>query len=215
MTEEILVSKLDAARRQLETAVHLYFVEADIVATHTLACAAHEILETLHIRMGGKPTVLHRNNPDLRDSEKIRNEFHQLITQAKNFFKHANHDPDKTLQFKTRWTEGHLLEICQLYKQLTGEKTPLCKLFIVWMGIHHPEIFILDKDEAQTYEDIRSDPATQNRYDYYKAYYLNNPLTNDTLRTMKSTVLATRHGLPNGDLSRSVHNSIEPTKETK
>jgi len=42
------LSKLDAARRQLETAVALCFQEGDPVSIHSFACAAHEIVETLN-----------------------------------------------------------------------------------------------------------------------------------------------------------------------
>ena len=39
------ISKLDAAKRQLETAVELFFNHKDPVSIHTLTRAVHEILE--------------------------------------------------------------------------------------------------------------------------------------------------------------------------
>lgn len=41
------ISKLDSARRQLETAVRLFFVDGDPVSVHTLAAAAGEVLADL------------------------------------------------------------------------------------------------------------------------------------------------------------------------
>ncbi len=41
------VTKLDAARRQLHTAIRLFFANEDMVSVHTLTRASHEILRTL------------------------------------------------------------------------------------------------------------------------------------------------------------------------
>ena len=38
------VSKIEAARRQIEAAIWLWFVDSDIVSVHTLASAAHRLL---------------------------------------------------------------------------------------------------------------------------------------------------------------------------
>ncbi len=181
MEEEIEVTKLDAARRQLETAVRLYFADADAVSTHTLSCAAHEILETLHIKQGGVPTTMHKLNPRLRDD--VRNEFHTLITEARNFFKHAKSDPDITLHFNTRWTDSYLLDACQLYQRLTGKKNSMCNLFLRWMGIQHPRLYILNEEEEQAYEAIRRDPLAQNKVSYFETYYPVEQESNRRLRT--------------------------------
>jgi hypothetical protein len=50
-SRKIKISKLDAARRQLDTAIRLYFMEGDPVSVHTLAAAAFEILKDL-VRSG-------------------------------------------------------------------------------------------------------------------------------------------------------------------
>jgi hypothetical protein len=44
---EMKLSKLDVARRQLETAITLYFHESDPVSIHTLTAAAHGVLRDL------------------------------------------------------------------------------------------------------------------------------------------------------------------------
>lgn len=40
----MLITKLDAARRQIDAAIHLYFEEGDEIAVHTLVCAAHILI---------------------------------------------------------------------------------------------------------------------------------------------------------------------------
>jgi hypothetical protein len=44
---KIVVTKLDAARRQLKTAIKLWFEDGDPVAIHTLIVAAYEIIDIL------------------------------------------------------------------------------------------------------------------------------------------------------------------------
>lgn len=44
-SKKIKVSKQDAARRQINSAITLYFLSEDPVSTHTLACVANGILK--------------------------------------------------------------------------------------------------------------------------------------------------------------------------
>jgi hypothetical protein len=49
------ITKLDAARRQLETAITLWFHDADPISVHTLVMAAHGILKAINKKLGGAP----------------------------------------------------------------------------------------------------------------------------------------------------------------
>src|SRR5438128_1514480 len=64
--QKIQVTKLDAVRRQLETAIILWFHDGDPVSIHTLAAAAYQIIYDINAHRGGAPMM--------RDSEKIRPE---------------------------------------------------------------------------------------------------------------------------------------------
>ncbi len=86
MTTPITLTKMEAARRQLRSAIELWFAEGDPVSVHTLAAAAHQIIHDLNRRNKG---------PDLlRDTKFIkseyRNEFVSDIKSASNFMKHAD-----------------------------------------------------------------------------------------------------------------------------
>jgi hypothetical protein len=58
-TTTLTIGKLDAARRQLSTAITLWFGSDDPVSIHTLAHAAYEIIHT----------VSRKRNPDRRGDE--------------------------------------------------------------------------------------------------------------------------------------------------
>ena len=53
----ILISMLDAARRQLDTAIELWFRDSDPVSIHTLISVAYEILHDVN-RARGNPDAI-------------------------------------------------------------------------------------------------------------------------------------------------------------
>ncbi len=133
MTSEFRVSKLDAARRQMETAVRLYFSEADPVSIHTLTSAAYELLSGINRAKGGSPMLKEQVptwvRPDAKDEAKRR------LNEATNFFKHADRDHDGVLDFSLGPTELLLYDACRKYRELTGETVPLLAVFDVWYSI--------------------------------------------------------------------------------
>jgi hypothetical protein len=53
MSATIMITKLEAARRQLRSAIGLWFSDADFVTIHTLAAAAYQIIHDLNRRNKG------------------------------------------------------------------------------------------------------------------------------------------------------------------
>lgn len=137
------VSKLDAALRQLETAIRMFFLNGDPIAIHTLTAAARTILGDLS-KAGGKQAGLDNILAQGIRPEKL-GEFLKLLKQAQNFFKHADKDPDQLLDFNPAQTEILLWDACVLYGALTGHQHPLITLFSVWFAASHPEILTPEK----------------------------------------------------------------------
>jgi hypothetical protein len=129
--KKIKISKLDAARRQILTAIRLYFNHGDIVSMHTLASAAFKITQNIC-----------DTSPDLPDSltdwidELVKPEakktFWNLLHETANFFKHADHDPDAVHEFYPEQTENMLFFAVYQYRQLTGEWSAEIRLFSTW-----------------------------------------------------------------------------------
>ena len=96
-TSTIKVSKLDSARRQLRTAITLWFTDGDPVSIHTLVVAAYEIFHTV-----SKQRDPYRRDL-LFDSDYIKDEYRRdwinLIKKNANFFKHADRDPNDIAEF--------------------------------------------------------------------------------------------------------------------
>ncbi|MCX5701704.1 MAG: hypothetical protein NTW64_01835 [Candidatus Omnitrophica bacterium] len=134
---QIKIAKLEAARRQLETAVMLYFNEKDPVAIHTLVAAAHEIIRHLNKKAGGIPLVLEGKMV----KEEYRKDFLREINKAKNFFKHAETDPSDVLDFNPDGNDYYLLDACESYELLTSEKNLYFIIYRGWFHYKHPQYF--------------------------------------------------------------------------
>jgi hypothetical protein len=135
---KIPITKLDAARRQIETAIILWFKESDPVSIHTLVSAGHRLVYDINRKSLGLPM--------LGDTTNIRpgheKEYRDLLAKASNFFKHANRDAEETLSFSPESTAFHLLDVCNVYQRLATERRPLMRLFVLYMEIHYPDLFL-------------------------------------------------------------------------
>lgn len=133
----ITVSKLDVARRQLRTAIRLWFYDADPISTHTLAYAATEIIRV----------ILKKRNPKsqhLFDVMPIKEEYRPMILDAlrkhANFFKHGSKDPNETIEFNPELSEIFILiSIVALggCGEAPGDEE---SAFMLWMQLHSPEL---------------------------------------------------------------------------
>ena len=54
----LIITKLEAARRQLESAIFLYFEEKDPVSIHTLTAAAYNILRDISAKRNLSPMMV-------------------------------------------------------------------------------------------------------------------------------------------------------------
>ena len=102
-SEHFLVSKLDAAQRQLNAAIHMLFSAADPVTTHTLVGAASLLFSDLiEIRAPERSW-----DKKARESNSLeKSEYFQVMRRYQNFLKHARDDPDAVLEFNPEETES-------------------------------------------------------------------------------------------------------------
>ncbi|PKN68652.1 MAG: hypothetical protein CVU54_13545 [Deltaproteobacteria bacterium HGW-Deltaproteobacteria-12] len=139
--EELILSKLDCAKRQIEVAIKLYFHFDDPVSIHTLTAAAYNILRDINKSRGNDPLllkewfVINMVKPEMRD------EYRKLVNKAENFFKHADRDSEETHTFYPSQTEIMLWEAVEVYQRLTGEITPLLHIFRGWFMMNHLNFF--------------------------------------------------------------------------
>jgi len=168
MPSEFQVSKLDAARRQMETAIRLYFSEADPISIHTLTSAAYDLLSGINRARGGSPMLKEQVPtwvlPDAKDEVK------RILNEAMNFFKHADRDHNGVLDFSVEPTELLLYDACQKYRGLTGESVPLLGVFEVWYVIGPGADLVTGKERMKIRDDLlKIFPNSTRSSFFYKA----------------------------------------------
>jgi hypothetical protein len=136
---KLAITKLDAARRQLETAITLWFHDADPVSVHTLAMAAHGILRALNKKRGGQP-MLGDPSPCIRPG--FEKEVADIVVKSSNFFKHGDKDPLATDYFAPESNQCVILDACNTFMLLAQEQMPLMKMFTLYLAIHEPRVFM-------------------------------------------------------------------------
>lgn len=131
------VSKLEAARRQLETAIKLYFEYGDEVSIHTLAAAGYSVIRDINEYRGGEPML-----KDLHCflSVDLAREFKKYVNRPENFLKHADKDPNATGELNPRWTEALMWEANRKYCEVTGDWPKALMSFIFWFVVRNPEL---------------------------------------------------------------------------
>jgi anti-sigma factor ChrR (cupin superfamily) len=162
---EMSIGKLDAARRQLETAVHLYFSESDPVAIHTLTAAGHQLLSDLNKSRAGTPmfveSILQRILPDQVGEAKRR------INKAANSFKHADRDPGQVHLFDPDQTEFMLVDACYKYKDLTGELVPALVVYTAWFWLG-PGAKFVDVTQTKSIDQFRAAFPGETKGSFFK-----------------------------------------------
>jgi hypothetical protein len=127
------VTKLEAAQRQLHTAIELFFNKGDFVAVHTLASAAATILhDVAGHRKVFRPFDLIRKE---RQLEVLR-----AVREPQNFFKHGDKDPDAVLPFAPSHTHFMILDAVWNGDSLGLPASPERTVYSVWFAMHYPEL---------------------------------------------------------------------------
>jgi hypothetical protein len=138
--KKLAITKLNAARRQLETAITLWFHDADPISVHTLVMAAHGILRALNKKRGGEPMLGDPTSPYIRPGFEKR--VADMFVKSSNFFKHGAKDPLTTDYFAPESNQYMILDACRVFTLLAQEKRPLMWTFIFYLAFHEPEVFL-------------------------------------------------------------------------
>ncbi len=143
-----LVTKLETAERQLRVAIRLFFERRDLVAVHTLAAAAQEIVRQLGKARGLKGIYEHANE---RIRPEKRKEFINKMRAPQNFFKHAAKDANQKLEFHYEVTKFVLFDAVLLFAELKGlPLAPEFAAFLGWFTAKYPDVFIDEGDAIMT-----------------------------------------------------------------
>jgi hypothetical protein len=136
--ETIRISKLEAARRQLRTAITLWFTGGDPVAIHTLAFAAYEVLHAISEKRDPHRIDLIFDSSWIKDEH--RRDWNRVVRKDANFFKHADRDGDSVIEFKPQSSDIFIL-FAIYARELCGETaSEEERVYGWWLRLNRPDL---------------------------------------------------------------------------
>ena len=159
--EIVTVRKLEAAKRQLQTAITLWFADADSVSVHTLACAAHQIIHDINADQKGTELLL----DSVVIKEEFRREYLNEIRKAMNFFKHADRDPDPSgsIEFSQAITDLFILFSIIGIERFGERLSETSVAFLLFYAIKNPHLVAKEFSDRFKVEDLANVPAVSKR----------------------------------------------------
>ncbi len=137
---KVTVSKLDAAIRQLDHAIQLWFADGDPVVANTLACAAYQVIEDLNQQRGNKDFHLKETVAKIVFPQYVEDVM-ALLKKPMTFSKHANRDPNAILEFSSETTDLFIVLSNNGMARL-GERFGRFQMaFQGWLLLHKPHWF--------------------------------------------------------------------------
>ena len=143
---KINLSKLQAAQRQIDTAIRMLFGNEDPVPIHTIVMAAFRILRDLAAH---REDVYMEGQINRMLIPERRNEFWAKIHGFSNFLKHADRDPDDMHDGVGESVNEPIIFMSILYYiDLGNLHTPEMLAFRSWFSALHPE-FVLETADPE------------------------------------------------------------------
>lgn len=136
MAEYELVDKITAARRQLKTAIQMFFEQKDPIAIHSLCWASYQILIDLCAHAGIEREI--EDSQILKDMGKL-NEVVAAMRKPHTFFKHSDRNPNSTVKFFPDATHLTLLMAYQYFYKLTQETLIEGQTLQMWFFLKYPD----------------------------------------------------------------------------
>ncbi|CAN5470341.1 hypothetical protein BH20VER3_BH20VER3_16330 [soil metagenome] len=136
----VSLTKLEAARRQIESAIWLWFVDDNYVSIYALAAAAHRLLKELTTLRESAPwpyAAAYLPEPVAKAGRLDRDD-------AFTFFKSARQK--ESYEVSEQWTETYLFDAVMAYSSLAEDRSPsaLMATFVVRFGVQRPDLFVRD-----------------------------------------------------------------------
>lgn len=165
------VGKMDAARRQLKTAIRLWFRDADPVSIHTLAYAAYEIIHTVSKKRNPA------RDPLIFDSDLVKEEYRSRVNirlkEHANFFKHGDRDGEAVIQFNPSLSQWFMF-FCLLGLEFCGESlNDEEAAFRWWTAFHMPDILTEQGRDAMSKQftpDGIAELRSLSKNEFFEAY---------------------------------------------
>ncbi len=171
---KLVITKIEAAQRQLSTAITLWFNEGDEVSVHALAFAAYEVMHAISKRLNPYRRDLLFDSLVIKDE--YRDQFNIQLKKSASFFKHANRATETEIEFRPVISEFFILyaiagrELCG-HPQRWEESA-----YLWWMQLNTPSLltdkgqkFVADLVPPDVLDSLRALPRSKFFYAFQEA----------------------------------------------
>ena len=179
-----MITKTDAAERQLNTAIRLFFENRDTLSSYALAVASREVTDGVIERR--RSELYQRELARVGDPLKVRLSYREeleifikpefyknvinLFNKWQNFLKHADKDPDAEIEpFTTKTLALVIIFAIKNYVLLAQHWTTEMAVFFAWFAVAEPQLVksapedeMTDKAIAEMRSYISGDPYDRN-----------------------------------------------------
>jgi hypothetical protein len=177
----IMITKTDAAERQLNTAIRLFFENRDHLSSYALAVASREVTDGVIKKR--RDELYQRELARVGEPQKVRlsyweqawdmvkpefrysNDLVKLHNKWQNFLKHAKTDPEAEIKpFTTKDLALVILTAMWNYSLLTEHWTTEMNIFFAWIAVAEPQWLksapgdVMTKAIAEIRSGISGDP---------------------------------------------------------
>jgi hypothetical protein len=153
----VIITKLEAAHRQLTAAIRMYFDDNDVAAIHTLACAAREIYEKHCVAQGVERMF---EQIEAANPERNRKQLWAILNGPRNFLKHPEESMDLSarIELDDGMNNAMIWVACHDCATLCQEgQPPEVSAYILWfLGTQVPRD-ARDNADAERAEQILGD----------------------------------------------------------
>lgn len=144
---ETNLTKRDVARRQLTTAISLFFDDKDLVSIHSLATNAWEVIDVL-CNEAGVTSFSNQTRANIPVGRDLKVNY--INVPYRNFFKHADRDPSAVLaEFDPKAVEAVMFLAVEDYIRLFKKSPIQLQTFQVWyLATNDGKIDALHRDRV-------------------------------------------------------------------
>lgn len=136
----VSLSKLEAARRQIESAIWLWFADDSYVSIYALTSAAHRLLKEMTSQRECAPWPYSTAYLPDKTVGARRIDLEDPVT----FFNYTKQN--ETYEVSEQWTESYLFDAVMAYSNLCEDRSPsaLMATFVVRFGVERQDLFVND-----------------------------------------------------------------------
>lgn len=157
----MILSKTDVAKRELESAIKIFFLSGDPILVHLAASASLNILRDIAAKNPKVETIQDKMLKLIKNQYKGTVE--KAYSEAYNFMKHADRDHNETIDFNPDLNEFILFFAVEIYTQVMQELTGIMTALRLWFYINHEDVVLERKEIVQLKNNFQSVDFTSKR----------------------------------------------------